>query len=93
MKKHLYFTGFMASGKSRTGRALADRLGRPFVDTDNVIVERAGKSINEIFEQDGEAAFRKMERDVIAQPLGCFVLQDASPHFKSNQEFFIFSRT
>ncbi|MBO4829967.1 3-dehydroquinate synthase [Fibrobacter sp. UWB4] len=67
MKKHLYFTGFMASGKSRTGRALADRLGRPFVDTDNVIVERAGKSINEIFEQEGEAAFRKMERDVIAE--------------------------
>ena len=57
----------MASGKSRTGRALADRLGRPFVDTDNVIVERAGKSINEIFEQDGEAAFRKMEREVIAE--------------------------
>ena len=46
MKKHLYFTGFMASGKSRTGRALADRLGRPFVDTDNVIVERDGKSIS-----------------------------------------------
>ena len=67
MKKHLYFTGFMASGKSRTGRALADRLGRPFVDTDNVIVERAGKSISEIFEQEGEAAFRKMERDVIAE--------------------------
>jgi shikimate kinase/3-dehydroquinate synthase len=67
MKKHLYFTGFMASGKSRTGRALADRLGRPFVDTDNVIVERAGKSITEIFEQDGEDAFRKMEHDVIAE--------------------------
>ena len=67
MKKHLFFTGFMASGKSRTGRALAERLGRPFVDTDNVIVERAGKSITEIFEQDGEAKFREMERDIIAE--------------------------
>ncbi len=57
----------MASGKSRTGRAMADRLGRPLIDTDAVIVERAGKSINEIFEQDGEAAFRKMEREVIAE--------------------------
>ena len=67
MKKHLYFTGFMASGKSRTGRALADRLGRPLVDTDNVIVERAGKSITEIFEQDGEEVFRKMEHEVIEE--------------------------
>lgn len=67
MKQHIFFTGFMASGKSRTGRALADRLQRPFIDTDAVIVERAGKSISEIFEQDGEQAFRKMERDVIAE--------------------------
>lgn len=57
----------MASGKSRTGRALAERLNRPLIDTDAVIVERAGKSISEIFEQDGEAAFRKMEHDVIAE--------------------------
>ncbi|MBO7383460.1 MAG: 3-dehydroquinate synthase [Fibrobacter sp.] len=67
MKKHIFFTGFMASGKSRTGRAMADRLQRPFVDTDSVIVERAGKSISEIFEQDGEAKFREMEREVIAE--------------------------
>lgn len=67
MNKHIFFTGFMASGKSRTGRALADRLGRPFIDTDAVIVERAGKSISEIFEQDGEAKFREMEHDVIAE--------------------------
>lgn len=57
----------MASGKSRTGRAMSDRLNRPLIDTDAVIVERAGKSISEIFEQDGEAAFRKMEREVIEE--------------------------
>ncbi len=57
----------MASGKSRTGRGMAERLGRPLIDTDAVIVERAGKSISEIFEQDGEAAFRKMEREVIEE--------------------------
>ncbi len=67
MNKHIFFTGFMASGKSRTGRALAERLNRPYVDTDAVIVERAGKTISEIFEQDGEAKFREMERDVVAE--------------------------
>ena len=67
MRQHIFFTGFMASGKSRTGRAMAERLGRPFVDTDAVIVERAGKSISEIFEQDGEAKFREMEAAVIAE--------------------------
>ena len=67
MREHIFFTGFMASGKSRTGRAMAERLGRPLVDTDAVIVERAGKSISEIFEQDGEAKFREMEAAVIAE--------------------------
>lgn len=67
MKQHIFFTGFMASGKSRTGRALAERLNRPFIDTDAVIVERAGKSISEIFEQDGEAKFREMESSLIAE--------------------------
>lgn len=65
MNKHVYFTGFMATGKSRIGRHVAERLKRPFVDTDLLIVEQAKKSISEIFEQDGEAAFRKMELEVI----------------------------
>lgn len=65
MSKHVYFTGFMATGKSRIGRHVAERLKRTFVDTDLLIVEQAKKSISEIFEQDGEAAFRKMELDVI----------------------------
>ena len=55
MRRHIFFTGFMASGKSRTGRALAERLERPFIDTDSLIVERVGKSISEIFAQEGEA--------------------------------------
>ncbi len=67
MNKHIFFTGFMASGKSRVGRALAERMNRPFIDTDALIAERAGKTISEIFEQDGEAAFRKMERETIEE--------------------------
>ena len=41
MKEHIFLTGFMASGKSRTGRTLSERLGRPLVDTDAVIVEKS----------------------------------------------------
>ena len=52
----------MASGKSRTGRSLAERLERPFVDTDSLIVERVGKTISEIFAQEGEAFFRQKEK-------------------------------
>jgi len=57
----LVLTGFMGSGKSSVGRVLAERLGCPFVDLDAEIVASAGRSINEIFASDGEAAFRGME--------------------------------
>jgi len=78
MKQHIFFTGFMASGKSRTGRAMAERLGRPLIDTDAVIVERAGKSISEIFEQDGEAKFREMESSLISE-----IAQNTTPQIVS----------
>ena len=61
--KQIFLTGFMATGKTKVGRILAERLGRPFVDTDNLIVATAGKSIPEIFDQDGEDAFRRIEHD------------------------------
>ena len=57
----IYLTGFMATGKSKVGPILAERLQRLYVDTDDLIVEEAGRSIAEIFEQDGEAAFRAVE--------------------------------
>jgi len=52
----------MASGKSAVGRRLARRLGRPFIDLDQQIEKREGRSIAAIFDSDGEAAFREMER-------------------------------
>ena len=64
-KRHIYFTGFMASGKSRIGRALAERINRQFIDTDALIVEQTGKSISEIFLEEGEAAFRAKEKALI----------------------------
>jgi shikimate kinase / 3-dehydroquinate synthase len=66
IKAKVVLTGFMASGKSAVGRALAARLGRPFIDSDHEIAARAGKSIAQIFAEDGEAAFRRLEREVIA---------------------------
>jgi shikimate kinase len=63
---HVVLTGFMASGKTAVGKRLARRLGYDFVDTDQTIEEKAGCTIPEIFARDGEAGFRKMEKDTIA---------------------------
>jgi len=60
-------TGFMGTGKTTTGRVVAARLSWRFVDTDALIVARADKPIPRIFVEDGEARFRAMERDVIAE--------------------------
>lgn len=57
--------GFMGSGKSTVGRALADALGVDFVDTDAELERRTGRLIAEIFATDGEAAFRDLEREVV----------------------------
>ena len=60
-------TGFMGSGKSTVGRLLADALGCPFLDLDDLIVKKAGKSIPDIFAQDGEPAFRRLEARLLRQ--------------------------
>ncbi|MCC6763181.1 MAG: shikimate kinase [Deltaproteobacteria bacterium] len=62
--------GFMGTGKSEVGRRLAQRLGRSFVDTDQSIEERAGKRIAAIFADEGEAAFRRLEREAVADAVG-----------------------
>ena len=58
-------TGFMGSGKTTVGKVLADFLGCPFMDLDDLIVKKAGKSIPDIFAQDGESAFRQLEAQVL----------------------------
>ena len=55
------------SGKSTVGRQLGRRLGLPFFDSDHVIEQRLGCSIREFFAREGEAAFRDVEQDVIAE--------------------------
>ena len=63
--RSLFLVGMMGSGKTSTGRPLAERLGYGFVDADAVIEQAAGCSIPEIFERDGEAGFRALESQVL----------------------------
>ena len=56
-------TGFMGSGKTTVGRIVADALGCPFFDLDDIVVKKAGKGIPAIFAEDGEPAFRTLEAD------------------------------
>ena len=59
--------GFMGSGKTTVGRIVADALGCPFLDLDELIVKKAGKPIPQIFSEDGEAAFRQTEAALLRQ--------------------------
>lgn len=64
---HVVLTGFMGVGKTTIGRIVARNLGRPFVDTDDLIQQAAGCSIADIFAQAGEASFRRWETQIAAQ--------------------------
>lgn len=55
----------MGTGKSTVGKKVADRLGCPFIDTDDLIEEKTGMSITNIFAEQGEPYFRALERQVI----------------------------
>src|SRR5208283_1615549 len=57
----------MGTGKSCVGRLVAEALHYTFLDTDHVIEARAGKSVNDIFQQDGEPAFREWERRIVGE--------------------------
>ena len=67
LQPNLYLVGFMGTGKSAVGRTVAQRLRYQFIDSDQAIEESQGRSIKEIFESDGEAAFRKMEEAFVEE--------------------------
>ncbi|MGI9149510.1 MAG: shikimate kinase [Chloroflexota bacterium] len=66
---NLILVGFSCSGKTTLGRNVARRLGLAFVDSDRCIEEMTGRSIPEIFRDDGEVGFRAIEREVISRIL------------------------
>jgi shikimate kinase len=66
-KGNLFLVGMMGAGKTTLGRALAQRLGREFADTDKVLVERTGVPVATIFEIEGEEGFRRRESGVLAE--------------------------
>lgn len=62
---HVFLVGFMGAGKSTVGHLLGEDLGRPFVDIDERVVSMAGRSIAEIFAEEGEPSFRLMETEAL----------------------------
>lgn len=67
MKTNVALIGFMGVGKTAVGEVLANKLNRKFVELDSLIEHKAGKSIPEIFEQDGEITFRELEIEATKQ--------------------------
>jgi shikimate kinase len=65
MKNNVALIGFMGVGKSAVGKVLAERLEKTLIEVDFLIVRKAGKSIPQIFREDGEIAFRELEIEVI----------------------------
>src|SRR6056297_1830035 len=67
LKQPVFLCGMMGSGKSTVGRKVAEELNVPFQDLDEMIVEKADMSIPDIFKDQGEAGFRKMERKILVR--------------------------
>jgi shikimate kinase len=65
----IVLVGVPGAGKTTVGKLLAKKMSLDFFDSDQVIEARAGKSVSDIFTQDGEPAFRKLEHDVIVELL------------------------
>src|SRR5262249_52019154 len=66
---HVVLVGLSGTGKTSIGKLVAERLDMPFVDTDEGIGARSGRTVRELFEQEGEPRFRAIEAEVIAEVL------------------------
>lgn len=67
MTKRILLVGMMGAGKTTVGQALAQRLGYPYLDSDEQVQRQSGQTVREIFESRGEAAFRALEKQALAQ--------------------------
>jgi len=87
----IYLIGFMGCGKSSFGRRLAKKLDYPFVDLDDEIEQKACKSIEALFQMEGEAVFRKMEQEVLLSTLihkkAVIATGGGTPCFEDNMDF------
>ena len=101
--ENIVLIGMPGSGKSTVGRMLAEQLGKEFVDTDSLIVEKAGCTIPQFFAQHGEQAFRILETDVIreigktsgkviATGGGCVTTSENDPLLHQNGSIFYLQR-
>jgi shikimate kinase len=91
MKKVL-LTGYMASGKTTIALLLSKAAGITYMDLDEIIEEKAGKSVAEIFEQQGEIKFRKLEHEALKSAIcnkDSFILSlgGGTPCYANNHEF------
>lgn len=64
MERNIFFIGFMGSGKTTISAAFSKKYQRKLIEADDILVERAGMSVNEIFATQGEQAFRDMETEL-----------------------------
>ena len=101
--ENIILVGMPGCGKSTVGMALAQKLGKKFVDADQAIQERAGRSIPEIFAEDGEETFRKLETEalaslgkesglIIATGGGCVTRPENYPLLHQNGRIFLLNR-
>ena len=68
---NIYLTGMPGSGKSALGKEASRELNKEFIDMDSLIENKAGKSINKIFNEEGEASFRALEKEVLKNVSEC----------------------
>ena len=93
---NIYLIGMMGSGKSTVGKTLSEKMHKPFIDLDSEIEKGTGKNISEIFDNDGEEQFRKMETKQLKQYSesivacgGGIVLKDENREFINDNGFTI----
>ena len=65
--KNIVIVGFMGTGKTVVGKKLAKKLGREFLELDEIIEKKEGIPIRQIFEDKGESYFRKLEKDIVKE--------------------------
>jgi shikimate kinase len=75
LNQHVFLTGFMGSGKTTAGKKLATLLKTRFIDLDDYIEKRENRTIPAIFEEEGEAKFREVEKNYLAE-----ILRLKDPH-------------